>query len=620
MKQKLSSILWKNGFRSLLFGFLILNIFVFSFFFTEANDMYHKLTAYTVKIKTLSQELIQEKQNQLADIANAIQPDISAIITNHNEIAKMIAFPTLNTTLIQDIKTNLSMDLNNKLEKLCLDYKLSSACVCDKFGTIIGQYGLDKYSYIDTDLVFSSQTLKNSDGKFGISTSGINYMVRLPTDFECFLIVFKPTQLHLFKEFSIFQGIYEKANTLKIYWYLIVILVFLGLIGIFLFYSSYVTKKVSATILNNLNKLLEAAAKINSNKLTKPTDLEITEFQNIADILIENQKNIQTIKHALKEKNAFISELDNISSGIILLSNEWKIVFINAQAATLLSQKDSDCINKSITQILPEITSSLESDSPQQIDKNPYRLLIKITKIEEKILLNIEDITYQISLQKQAAWKDVARVIAHEVKNPLTPTRLCAEQLLDNPNLSPDRQKKYLNTIINNVEHVNNLINDFTDFTKQVQQTMQISTFSLHELIDEICTINKLIYPNILFSIEATQDIELQADRKQILQALTNLIQNAAQACDTLTNNPTVKINYTKSGQMSIITIEDNGKGLATSSEKLFQPYMTTKSYGTGLGLVIVKKIAQAHLGNVTLESLPQGAKAIFSIETKTIA
>lgn len=624
VKNKLTDILWKSGFRSLLFGFLLLNVFIFIFFFIRINILYDTLTTYTVKIAKLSQEFIQEKESKLLELSENNTSEISDILNYHQKIAQYTISPQSDMQIKQNIKESLERQLGDALKKYAKENTVQGALVIDARGAILSKFGFEQHSFIEPDLLKELNSLSVNQYKFAISKDGMHLFKRLNTEYQAFLFLFKKMNVHIFKDFIQFQDLYSKAKVFKTDLYVLIIVVFIALIALFLFFSLVVVRMLSNKIMSNLQTLLHLSENLKKDgDVILMPDVEIKEFQEIMYILYANLEELHSVNKNLHDQNTFTQEiLDNVSNGIILLNKEYQVLLINAYGAKILNTDIES--KKTIFDIFPELVPSIKAYDQQQdnqgthviknIDKNLNRFLAHISKISDKFLITFEDITYQISLQKQAAWRDVARVIAHEVKNPLTPTRLCAEQLLYSTKLTEEKRKQYLQTIINNVEHVNKLITDFTDFTKQVQQNLQTSMFSLKELLEEICEMQKLMFTNVHFNLIAHEDIKIQADQKQIMQALNNLIQNAAQAFDEKQEDANVVIDYILKDGLCTITIDDNGQGIKGDVEKMFQPYMTTKSYGTGLGLVVVRKIAQAHGGNVILEKKEKGVKAIFSL------
>ncbi len=208
--------------------------------------------------------------------------------------------------------------------------------------------------------------------------------------------------------------------------------------------------------------------------------------------------------------------------------------------------------------------------------------------------------------QKQAAWEEVARRLAHEIKNPLTPILLATERL--NYKLSghlPEKEQQVLNRSIDviskQVHSLKNMVNDFSDYAKPI--TTKKVSLSLNDLLADIFDLYQGHFEGIHF------DLRLQADDNHILgnanllrQVFHNVIKNAIEACEKNTDGQIVIMSFNHNGKI-IVTIDDNGGGLPDDEKNIFEPYTTTKEKGTGLGLAIVKKIIDEHSGHIQLSN-----------------
>jgi two-component system, NtrC family, nitrogen regulation sensor histidine kinase NtrY len=233
-------------------------------------------------------------------------------------------------------------------------------------------------------------------------------------------------------------------------------------------------------------------------------------------------------------------------------------------------------------------------------------------------VVTFDDVTEALANQRRAAWSDVARRIAHEIKNPLTPIQLSAERLrrkyLAEIKTDPDVFIACTDTIVRQVKELRRMVDEFSSFARmpkpvfrsdQVQDILRQSVFLL-ELANP-ATRFKLHMPDAPFN--------LTCDRQQLAQAFTNLIKNAIESTDA--RREFVGSDYQSELNISVIlpdcarcmiTIEDNGIGLpATNQDSLFEPYVTTREKGTGLGLAIVKKIIEDHCGTLSLANRTNG-------------
>lgn len=470
---------------------------------------------------------------------------------------------------------NSANSTNNSHAQFTPSFAIDKSVIYDTQGNIKNQQNYNEYSFIIPDPIIANDT-------FAINNSHISHTLKLKDNLYI-------TSFNTIKHKYLGQDLFKMLNRLKstkTTFYLGIILIFLILIALFLLFSWFIVRNVSKKMIISLKKLLDSNL-----------DNEIIEFSQVAQILHSYTDN-------LYQQNILIQNiLNNITSAIFLFEDS-EIKLSNKQGTLLLEEHNID-------QILAQI--SLKDATLTHIDLGMRRFAATITATQNQILLVLEDITDKVSMQKQIAWKDVARVIAHEIKNPLAPTKLCAEQMLENINMNDTKKIKYLQTIVSNVDRVNKLINDFANFTKQAQQSINIASFDLNELIKEIIISQQLLYKNIIFNNHSFA-IRITADQMQIKQALENLIQNAAQACDDI-DKGLIQIYTLVKNNMCYISIVDNGNGLALAADKLLRPYVTTKTYGTGLGLVVVNRIAQAHRGQIRLfKRSKNGAVAVLSL------
>jgi two-component system nitrogen regulation sensor histidine kinase NtrY len=226
-------------------------------------------------------------------------------------------------------------------------------------------------------------------------------------------------------------------------------------------------------------------------------------------------------------------------------------------------------------------------------------------------VVTFDDITELLSAQRQAAWAEVARRIAHEVKNPLTPIRLSAERLNRKylPQIAEDREA-FANctaTIVHQVDTIGHLITEFSAFARMPAAVMKPE--SMAELARHALLLQQSAWPHIAFRLETPpgDSMTLPCDGQKVTQALTNLLQNAVDALSERKpadgqSAPAITVTVRRGHGAVIVEVADNGPGFASPDrERLFEPYVTMRSHGTGLGLAIVRKIMEEHGGKAEL-------------------
>ena len=231
-----------------------------------------------------------------------------------------------------------------------------------------------------------------------------------------------------------------------------------------------------------------------------------------------------------------------------------------------------------------------------------------IKELKEDIVtgyvVTIDDMTSLILAEKHAAWSDIARKIAHEVKNPLTPIKLSAERIAkkyNDENFDIQEVLKLTQTISSQVDDIGKLVDEFSSFARMPKAEIKMDNLS--ETIDESYNLFANVNSQINMSIiKPKDDIFFNFDRFQLTQAFNNIIKNSVEAVSKIPN-PSIKLNYYKKEKQIFFSVVDNGIGVDEKRiSKLFEPYYTTKTKGTGLGLSIVKKIIEDHAGSIKIE------------------
>jgi nitrogen fixation/metabolism regulation signal transduction histidine kinase len=219
-----------------------------------------------------------------------------------------------------------------------------------------------------------------------------------------------------------------------------------------------------------------------------------------------------------------------------------------------------------------------------------------------------------IQAQRDAAWSEVARRLAHEIKNPLTPIQLSAERIKHKlgPKLNKDDTDvldKAVSTIVNQVDAMKTMVNEFSEYARSPRLNLELT--DMNETIKEISHLFENSGITITTSLLKGLP-KIKVDVNMMRQVLINLIQNAQDAMINNTKKPSIKINTNKYKNYLTLSIEDNGPGFSADIlKKAFEPYVTTKSHGTGLGLAIVKKIIEEHEGTIVVENIKSGGANI---------
>ncbi|MBL1146596.1 MAG: PAS domain-containing sensor histidine kinase [Proteobacteria bacterium] len=325
----------------------------------------------------------------------------------------------------------------------------------------------------------------------------------------------------------------------------------------------------------------------------------------------------------LDERRRFTEAvLAGASSGVVGLDAEGRITLANARAAQLLDYKFEALAGQSFLDILPEAApllngetekGQMQIDLAQKRDASVRTLLIRLTEPSDKsgdMVVTFDDISALVTAERKAAWADVARRIAHEIKNPLTPIQLSAERLrrryLKQIKKDPEIFEECIDTIGRQVKDIGRMVKSFSAFARMPEPVKQVENFL--DIVKDALVLQQQGREKIKFDVQypRVKNVPVYCDRGQIGQVLTNLIQNGVDAIADAGRKKgeiLVQIKYSKKNNEVSVIVEDNGTGLPDKTQQeLLEPYVTTKQKGSGLGLAIVKKILEDHDGGITLE------------------
>ncbi|OIQ43933.1 MAG: PAS domain-containing sensor histidine kinase [Roseobacter sp. MedPE-SW] len=343
--------------------------------------------------------------------------------------------------------------------------------------------------------------------------------------------------------------------------------------------------------------------------------------------LLENTNQIE------RRRRLFDSVLSSVTSGVVGLDDEGKITFVNRSAERLLDwHEDQQTLALSVA--IPEFGPLFETliASGGEAEQGEIKvtrqgqlenLLVRMSRRRaddgklEGYVVAFDDVTDLVSAQRMAAWGDVARRIAHEIKNPLTPIQLSAERIKRKfaPMLgeeNSDKLQSMTDVIVRQTNDLRRIVNEFSKFARMPEPERREE--DLVALVRDAVTLQQTGQPEVAIAAQLPEEpFWADLDSTMIGQALTNLIKNAGEAIETLTTKqpdtpvePQIRVSLHRAQTGGYeITIADNGIGLPEDRARLFEPYVTTRNEGTGLGLPIVKKIIEEHGGALTLEDAP---------------
>ena len=338
--------------------------------------------------------------------------------------------------------------------------------------------------------------------------------------------------------------------------------------------------------------------------------------------------------------------LAGVSAGVLSVDGAGIITRSNLSALSLLALPEDGVLDRQLIDVMPEIAPLVAqaAERPDRLTQGQIEivhrgvrriLLVRISAASDSgSVVTFDDVTELMSAQRMAAWGDVARRIAHEIKNPLTPIQLSAERLrrryLKQIKEDPETFSTCTDTIIRQVGDIGRMVDEFSSFARMPRPTVQRE--DARELCQQALFLQRSGNADIRYHADLPDHaVPLICDRRQIGQVLTNILKNAAEAIEGRDAHggeplPPGDISLTLNDDTAgvRITVEDNGKGLPKEGrDRLTEPYMTTRSKGTGLGLAIVKKIMEDHGGQLLLDDREGGGARIslvFRRDAKEVA
>jgi nitrogen fixation/metabolism regulation signal transduction histidine kinase len=337
--------------------------------------------------------------------------------------------------------------------------------------------------------------------------------------------------------------------------------------------------------------------------------------------------------------------LAHLSSGVLVLNERSELRTFNEATVNILGVSLESYVGFTPEKIIEKqpnlasffqtIADSIQQENPQKsTQKEEVQVQIELATAHGKKIITLrgtrlpdggyvavfDDATAMVQAQRDAAWGEVARRLAHEIKNPLTPIQLSAERMahkLHNKLEEADAEilQRSTETIVNQVDALKKMVNEFSEYARS--PTPHLESLDLNALIREIVSFYDVPKINVKLALTNTACL-IKGDSTMLRQVLHNLMQNAQDALAS-TLMPMIQITTSVDDGMLILTVQDNGGGFpAEMMLHVFEPYMTTKSHGTGLGLAIVKKIIEEHKGNIKIENVlsneANGSGAIITI------
>ncbi|HVO04824.1 MAG TPA: PAS domain-containing sensor histidine kinase [Candidatus Cybelea sp.] len=422
------------------------------------------------------------------------------------------------------------------------------------------------------------------------------------------------------------------------------LLVIMAAVWVAIVYATQLVKPIS--------RLAVAAEHIGAGDLAARVKIGLAEDDlsalsrtfNVMAIQLQSQQHALIAANRQAEDRRQFTELvlSGVSAGVIGLADDGTVDLPNRSASELLGVDLQHLIGQPLASISPDMAEIVEkarsrnsgtADGQIMFSRGSVNRTLHVRVVSEaagegrtKLVVTFDDVSELLSAQRKAAWSDIARRIAHEIKNPLTPIQLSAERLkrkyLRQITEDPDTFTACTDTIVRQVGDIGRMVDEFSAFARMPSPVLRLEDAG--DLVRQAAFLQQSAHPAIRYAIDVPSvPIELVCDAAQFNRALTNLMKNAAESIEERMEEERARgVEAPRAGEIHLwlkpsvdrltIGIDDNGRGLPEHNrDRLTEPYVTTRAKGTGLGLAIVKKILEDHGGNLTLSDHAGGGASV---------
>ena len=411
-------------------------------------------------------------------------------------------------------------------------------------------------------------------------------------------------------------------------------ILFIGVALVVLLSAIWIGLGFAGSLVSPIRRLIGAAEQVSAGNLDVNVPVRgstgdigslATTFNTMTGQLKSQRDALLAANDKIDERRRFTEAvLSGVSAGVIGLDHEGIVTLANRSALAALDLSEADLVGAPLTVAIPALEEVIEearlrvrgpSHAQVQVMRGGDQRIFNVQVTQERadgrlegLVVTLDDITDLVGAQRRSAWADVARRIAHEIKNPLTPIQLSAERLKRRfgSRVEPDDRKVFdqcTDTIVRQVGDIRRMVDEFSGFARMPKPIME--NRDLKDVVREAVFLQEVGNPNIRFELDLPEEAVIACiDHRLLTQALTNIVKNATEAIEAVGPGEAglITVRVIEGGGEAIIEVEDNGKGLPVEDrERLLEPYMTTREKGTGLGLAIVGKIMEEHGGSIAL-------------------
>ncbi len=593
-------------------------------------------TWFSERVRMAVSESLAVADAYVAEHRNVIRADVLAMANDLNRLAPdMARRPRL---------------FNSFLQTQTAIRSLSEATVFDSSGRVIARTSLSLAAAFDQVPLSVIDRAKEGEvlvlGKEG--EDSVYALVRLDRFIDAFLYVGRfvdPVVLGHAERTRNVVSEYETLEGMRSDIQLTSVLIFIVVALLLLVVAVWLGLHFATAIVRPIGGLVVATERVRDGDLTAqvPTtglDDEIgtlsRAFNRMTRQLASQREDLVEVNQVLDRRRRFTEAvLSGVSAGVIGTDRDGRINLPNRSAAELLETGLESMVGRRLDEIAPEIAALLEEAGSRPdraierqitLTRNGRRRILYVRVDSDRapardhggFIITFDDISALVTAQRTAAWADVARRIAHEIKNPLTPIQLSAERLKRKYGERIDGDDEVFarctDTIIRHVGDIGRMVDEFSAFARMPAPVIRREDLS--ELLRQAVFTQDVAWPRIEFALALADDAsEIDCDARQIRQVLTNLLKNAAEAIEGRDEGlcpGRIEVVLRADDESLTLEVADNGRGLpAEERERLTEPYVTTRKDGTGLGLAITRKIVEDHGGQLALEDREGGGAVV---------
>jgi two-component system nitrogen regulation sensor histidine kinase NtrY len=589
------------------------------------------------RISTAVTGSVQVADSYFEEHSSSIRSDVLTIANDVNrEAFKLLAEPNL---------------LNQYLTNQTVLRNLSEAIILDGTGQVVAQ---SRFAFAVTFTSIGGDWLaKARNGEVvilrGDETNKLRAAVKLNSFVDAYLFVGRfidRSVLDAVDSTRLAAADYQQLGIRQLDLQVSFAFVFGLILALLLITALWIGLNLANAIVEPLGSVISVAEQVRGGNLSErvPAGLEMDEiarlglsFNNMLDELTRSREQLVQANMQIDRRREFTEAvLGGVSSGVIGLDAAHKVTLPNLAARQLLQLDDAELIGNRLEDVVPEFTSLIAVGTTRRrklaeeqiiLTRNGMRMTLRARIATEKVdgrvigyVVTFDDVTDLLTAQRKAAWSDVARRIAHEIKNPLTPIQLAADRL--RRKYQPDEAQaseqfsEYLSIIGRQVDDIGRMVDEFSAFARMPQPVM--TPLSLRDLV--LGQVGLYDGQAVTFEVDAGSPDDndlIVGDAGLLRQALTNIIQNAL---DSLAEHgiakPYVNLKLAERNGFLMLSVTDNGPGFPDIDRaSLLEPYVTKRDKGTGLGLAIVSKIIKDHGGELELlDAENGGARVVITL------